>query len=147
MSEAEDFYLQVAYALSGCQLVEQELKLYISEALKYVQKCVGKRLPFKMAGQDYEDASLERLIDTFRKLTNNDELVVELKKFKNERNYISHKGIAHCLDPMGDLGDFSVAELMPRLQAIQADAQRLRRVIYDEGGSFKGHLYFGEFPE
>jgi hypothetical protein len=30
----DDFYLKVAYALSGCQLVEQELKLYITQALE-----------------------------------------------------------------------------------------------------------------
>ena len=71
MNDSDKFYLQVAYSLSGCQLVEQELKLYISEALEYVGKCVGKRLPFQMSGKDYEDASLERLIDTFKKLSNN----------------------------------------------------------------------------
>ncbi|MEY2116235.1 MULTISPECIES: hypothetical protein [Rhodanobacter] len=142
----DDFYLQVAYALSGCQLVEQELKLYISQALEYVRKCVGKRLSFKMDGRDYEDASLEKLIDAFRKLTNNDVLVGELRKFKNERNFISHKGITYCLDPMGDLGDMGVAELLPRLQAAQAEARRLRRLIHEESSSFIGHLYFGEFP-
>lgn len=147
MSESEDFYLQVAYALSGCQLVEQELKLYISEALEYVRKCVGKRLPFQMSGEDYENASLERLILAFRKLTDNDSLVSALGKFKDERNFISHKGIAHCLDPMGDLGDISAAEFLPRLEAIQTEAERLRHAIHQEGGSFKGHLYFGEFPE
>lgn len=143
----DEFYLQVAYALSGCQLVEQELKLYISESLEYVKKCVGKRLPFKMSGQDYEDASLERLIEVFRKLTDNDVLVAELRKFKSERNFLSHKGITHCLDPMGDLGDMSVAEVAPRLQAVQAEAERLRRAIHYEGGSFKGHLYFGTFAD
>jgi hypothetical protein len=147
MSDDEDFYLQVAYALTGCQLVEQELKLYISEALEYVRKCVGKRLPFKMGGQDYEDASLERLIDVFRKLTNNDVLVLELRKFKSERNFLSHKGIAHCLDPMGELGNMPVAEFMPRLRAVQAEAERLRRAIHEEGGTFKGHLHFGELPD
>ena len=147
MNDSDDFYLQVAYALSGCQLVEQELKLYISEALEYVSKCVGKRLPFKMSGQDYEDASLERLIDVFRKLTDNEVLVAELRKFKSERNFLSHKGIAHCLDPMGDLGSMSVAEVTPRLQAVQAEAERLRRSIHEQGGSFKGHLYFGSFSE
>lgn len=147
MSEAKDFYLQVAYALSGCQLVEQELKLYISGALEYVRKCVGNRLPFKMGGQDYEDASMERLIETFRKLTNNDELVVELRKFKTERNFISHKGIAHSLDPMGDVENISVAEFIPRLQAVQTEADRLCRVIHEEGRSFNARLCFGQFHE
>ncbi|MGC3981888.1 MAG: hypothetical protein QM808_11550 [Steroidobacteraceae bacterium] len=147
MSETDDFYQQVAYALTGCQLVEQELKLYISEALEYVRKCVGKRLPFSMSGEDYENSSLESLIKVFRKLTSNAALVAELGKFKEERNFLSHKAIAHCLDPMGELGNMSVAEVMPRLHAVQAEAVRLRMAIHDEGGSFKGHLYFGTFPE
>jgi hypothetical protein len=147
MNDGNDFYLQVAYALSGCQLVEQELKLYISEALEYVKKSVGRGLPFKMSGQDYEDASLERLIDVFRKLSDNDSLVADLRKFKAERNFLSHKGIAHCLDLMGDLGDISTTEFMPRLLAVQTEAERLRTLVREEGTSFKGHLYFGTFPE
>lgn len=147
MNDGDDFYLQVAYALSGCQLVEQELKLYISEALEYVKKSVGCRLPFKMCGQDYEDASLERLIDVFRKLSDNDSLVADLRKFKAERNFLSHKGIAHCLDPMGELGNITTTEFMPRLLAVQTEAERLRTLVHEEGTSFKGHLYFGTFPE
>ena len=147
MNDDDDFYLQVAYALSGCQLVEQELKLYISEALEYVSKCVGKRLPFKMSGEDYEDASLERLIEVFRKLTDNEKLVSELRKFKSDRNFLSHKGISHCLDLMDELGTNTAAEFAPKLKAIQSEANRLRMAIHDEGGSFKGHLHFGTFPE
>jgi hypothetical protein len=80
----ESFYLQIAYALEACQLVEQELKLYISEALELVQKCVGDRLPFSMSGEDYADASLERLIDVFRKLSRNQELFSQLRKFRGK---------------------------------------------------------------
>jgi hypothetical protein len=94
----DDFYLKVAYALSGCQLVEQELKLYLTEAFELTQKCIGNRMPFKLSGDDYADSSLERLIEMFRKLTDNDTLVTELRRFKEERIFLSHKGITHCLD-------------------------------------------------
>ena len=147
MNSGEDFYLQVAYALTGCQLVEQRLKLYISEALELARKCVGRRMTFKLSGEDYEDASLERLFEGFRKFTNNDALVTELRKFKAERNYLSHKGIAHCLDLMGDLDESAAADFKIRLHAIQAEAQRLERAIHDEAAKYLGHLYFGEFPE
>jgi hypothetical protein len=143
MNDGDNFYRQVAYALTGCQLVEEELKLYIAQAFEYVKKCVGKRLTFKFSGRDYEDASLERLIDAFRKLTDNEDLVRELRRFKDERNFLSHRGIVYCLDPMGDLGDMSVAEIMPRLTAIQSDAERLRLAIHQQGVAFKGHLAFG----
>jgi hypothetical protein len=77
----DEFYLKVAYALSGCQVVEQELKLYITEALQLVKKCIDNRMPFNMRGEDYANASLERLIDIFRKLTDNDILFLQLSQF------------------------------------------------------------------
>jgi hypothetical protein len=69
--DKNDFYLKVTRALTGCQLVEQQLKLYITEALMLVKKCIGKQMSFKMVGNDYANASLENLIKTFEKLTDN----------------------------------------------------------------------------
>jgi hypothetical protein len=146
LNESE-FYLNVAYALSGCQLVEQELKLYISEALELVRKCIGKRMVFKMSGDDFADSSLERLINTFNKLTSNQSLVKELRTFKDERNFLSHKGITCCLDYEGELFYSTAEELQPRLDAIQAEAKRLRTSIHEEANKFRAHLFFGEFPE
>jgi hypothetical protein len=142
-----DFYLKVAYALSGCQLIEQELKLYISEALELARKCIGKRMSFRLSGNDYEDASLERLIHIFRKLTENEQLVKDLGKFKEERNFLSHQGITHCLDYDGDLSDTAAIEFQGRLDAIQAEADRLRTALHEEANKFRGMLYFGEFPD
>lgn len=141
------FYLKVAYALSGCQLVEQQLKLYISQSLELVKKCIGKRMPFTMSGDDYADASLERLIGTFKKLTSNAELVRELGKFKDERNFLSHQGITHCLDYEGDLLYKTAEEFQSRLEAIQVEAERLQSAIHEEANNFRGFLYFEEFPE
>lgn len=147
MNDGDDFYLQVAFALSGCQLVEQELKLYVAEALELAKKCIGNRMIFKMSGEDYEDSSLEKLIGAFRKLSDNASLISDLEKFKKERNFLSHKGIAHCLDPMGELGEMSVQELMPRLAAIQSEAERLRIALHEEANKFLGYLYFEESPK
>jgi hypothetical protein len=144
--DTDDFYLRVAHALSGCQLVEQELKLYVSEAFDLVQKCVAGKLPFSMSGEDYADASLEKLIEIFRKLSTNTPLVTELRKFKDERNFLSHKGIAHCLDPDGELDYGNASEFQARLSAIQPEAQRLRIAIHDEANKFRGHLWFDDAP-
>lgn len=142
----DDFYLKVAYAVSGCQLIEQELKLYITEALDLARKCIGKRLTFKLSGEDYADSSLERLIEVFRKLTDNDQLVRDLRKFKEERNFLSHKGITHCLDYEGELLQTTAHEFQAQLDAIQAEPVRLRNELHEEASKFRGELYFGEFP-
>ena len=141
---AHDFHLRVAYALAGCQLVEQELKLYISEALQLVQKCVVGKLPFSIAGDDFEDTPLGRLIGTFKKLCDNPSLVVDLRKFQAERNFLSHKGITHCLDPEGELDNGALAQFEVRLSQVQPEAQRLRLAIHEEANKFRGYLWFSE---
>jgi hypothetical protein len=99
-----------------------------------------------MTGTDYENASLERLIDVFKKFSDNPALVAALRKFKDERNFLSHKGIAHCLDYEGELDEMATAEFEARLLAVQPEAQRLRIAIHEEANKFRGHLWFGEFP-
>ena len=145
--DEDDFYLKVAHALSGCQLIEQELKLYITEALDLAKKCIGNKMPFKMNGSDYEDSSLERLIEIFKKLNDNDSLIKELNNFRIERNFLSHKGITHCLDYEGELFYSTVSEFQKRLNAIQHEAQRLRIMLREEASKFNVHLYFDDLPE
>ena len=144
---SDDFYLNVAYALSCCQLVEQELKLYITEALELAKKCIGKRMPFGFSGDDYANASLERLIEAFRRLTDNKQLVQDLNRFKEERNFLSHQGITHCLDYDGELFQTIAQDFRRRLDKIQIEAPRLRKDIHEEGNKFRGFLWFEEFPD
>lgn len=138
----DEFYLKVAHALSGCQLVEQALKLYLTEALELAKACIGGKMPFKMSGTDYDNSSLEGLITVFKKLTDNEVLVGELNRFKVERNFLSHKGITHCLDYEGELFYPTVSEFQNRLNAIQPEALRLVKAIYEEMDRFRDHLYF-----
>lgn len=145
--EHDAFYVRVAHALSGCQLVEQELKLYITEALELVVKCLNGKLPFNMRGDDYADASLERLIETFRKLSHEPALVADLRKFKDERNFLSHRGIASCLDYEGELDWSASAEAAARLKAIEVEAERLRLAIHEAANKFRGFLWFDPIPE
>lgn len=145
--DEDDFYLKVAHALSGCQLVEQELKLYITEALDLAKKCIGDKMPFKMSGDDYANSSLESLIKIFKKLSDNELLVTELNKFKDERNFLSHTGITHCLDYEGELSHSTAFELQERLEAIQGEAQRLRIALRKEANKFNIHLWFDDLTQ
>jgi hypothetical protein len=144
---AKEFFLDVAHALTGCQLVEQELKLYITEALALVHKCVGNRMVFKMTGDDYENTSLEGLIKIFGKLSDNSTLLKDLNKFKDERNFLSHQGISHCLDLEDELFIHSAVEYQPRLNAIRPEAERLRAEIREEAGKIHIHLYYDDLAK
>lgn len=137
-----EFYLRVARSLAGCQFVEQELKLYISEAFQLVKKCVADQLAFKMSGEDFGNASLGRLITTFTKLSDNKELVRDLNAFKEDRNFLSHRAIASCTDADGELSIPERTDLNGKLEAIQAEAKRLTAAVNDEANKFRGYLYF-----
>jgi hypothetical protein len=82
-----------------------------------------------MIDEDYADALLEKLIDIFKKLSDNDTLVSELRNFKEKRNFLSHKGITHCLDYDDELDYGSMSEFQSQLAAIPAEAQRLRQAV------------------
>jgi hypothetical protein len=144
----DDFYLKIAHALEGCQHVELELRLYITEALELAKKCIGDRMAFKMSGEDYENSSLEKLISIFKKLSDNATLVGQLNRFKDERNKLAHEGITRCLNDYEDTLSESVAsEYQGRLEAIQTEAQRLRIALHEEANKFRGHLYFDVIPK
>lgn len=147
-ADDEEFFQRVAEALSGCQLVEQELKLYIAEALALVHKCVDNKVPFKLTGNDYQESSLERLIEMFKKVSDNDSLVQRLNRFKGERNFLSHKAISYCMDPAQGLSYPAVVEIEPRLNNISGEAQSLRVAIHEEANKFRRHLFFDDLgPE
>lgn len=143
----DDFYLKVAHALSGCQLVEQQLKLYITRALELVTICIDGKIPFKMKGEDYANHSLERLIQTFRLLSDNEELVKRLNKFKDERNFLSHKGITHCLDYEHNLSDSIAKDVDARLLEIQRVAKELYIEIHNDANKFMHHVWFNGISE
>jgi hypothetical protein len=144
--DKDEFFLRVAHALSGCQLVEQELKLYITEVLDLVRKWIAGRIPFKLSGEDYANSSLERLIEAFRKYSNNPTLVSELEEFKKERNFLSHKGITTCLDYEDELFYAAAADFSIRLQTIQLEAERIRKVIHEAARNLEVH-WFDPIPD
>jgi hypothetical protein len=129
----DTFYRNIGHALSSCQLLEYKLKRYIADSLDFIRGRLDNRITFKMDGTEYKDASLERLISTFGKLTTNDALVKQLGKFKDRRNDLSHRGATDYIDLHGVL-NFSIADkYQPELDALILDAERLCRAVIEEG--------------
>lgn len=128
----DDFFLNVAYALQGCQLVEEALKLYIAEALEITKQGIGHKIPFKMRGKDYANRSLGQLIDVFQKLSDDEALVKKLHDFRMKRNFLSHQSITHCIDRDGELDGCGLSKFQDELATIAPEAQRLTRAIFEK---------------
>jgi hypothetical protein len=125
------FLLKVGQALSSCQLVEEALKMYISDCFLKIQVLTMGHVPFKFTGADYEDAALEKLIQVFRKLSDNTSLAERLSKFRIERNYLAHKAIARYPRRQSEALANKV-EIFARLTKLQGEGDYLWKTIMKE---------------
>lgn len=143
MNEPRQRYLEkVASSLEGCQLLELELKLYLDKAFEVIRRSVKGVIAFRHTGKDCENHSLERLISEFRKVSSNDELIFNLVKFKDERNFLAHRAIINCSDQEGVFDDSNAD--YPRLEAIHREADRLCAAVYEEYTKFAYYYEFGD---
>lgn len=147
MKTENEFFQKVALGLAGCQRVEQHLKLFINEAYSFAKECIGSRMKFQFSGNDVESYALERLIDVFRKFTDDPNLVKELRRFKDERNFLSHTAITHCYDYGGEYSELAAIDLEPRLRQIEIDAQCLVDRIHAHHTNLICERYFENLDE
>lgn len=140
--ESREFYLKVGRSMGGCQLVEQELKLYLAEAFQLVRKQTGNVIPFKFDSKDYEDSPLGTLVKAFSRLNDHDDLIKSLKAFVKERNFLSHRAVVSCYYPDGSVSTQDMSELEPRLKDIEAKAEELTEAVHLETNEIMLHLYF-----
>ena len=129
---------RTAVALAGCQMVELELKLYIQDAFNYIRTSLDGRLPFSFSGSDYVDSSLERLIEVFKKLSDNPELIGRLQKFKKERNHLVHRGLSQLMDydASEDMFSLNTKDFEERLDWITSEVSMLKGAIRFEASRF-----------
>jgi len=143
--ECRAYFEKVGLALAVCQQVEEELKRYITMSLELASKLIGNEMTFRFTGEDYQDRSLERLIDAFRKLCGNDPLRERLDKFRHDRNFVSHQSIVRCMNPDGDL-EFS-AEDRQRLEQIRLSGDKLVEDIGQECARIGVRLWFDDLTK
>lgn len=94
LAEGINLYREGAsHALAGYQLIESLLKTYISNHFKIVKFILGNQLYFGFTGNEYEQAPLERLVNIFSKLCNDDQLIRELRNEITHRNHIAHQSM------------------------------------------------------
>jgi hypothetical protein len=138
-------YMQLtAETLGACQMVELQLKLYITRALEVARRKAAGVVPFGFSGDDYDEAPLGKLIDVFKKLTMNKALVSDLLKFKSDRNFIAHRAFVVIDHPDGEIDVEAMNDMRTKVINVRVEAQRLGQAVYDESMPFLGHYYFGD---
>ena len=87
----EHFEKGVTLALSGYQLIEAAIKLYLRNYFKIAKYLISEQVYFGFDGSDYDNAPLGKLINIFSKTFSDKELVSDLKSEISHRNNIAHQ--------------------------------------------------------
>jgi hypothetical protein len=99
----ENYKSVVCNVLSSFQTLEFSLKIYISTAYKLIAIKINGDIPFKYDYKDIENHPLEKLLNIFQKLNDNDILIKQLNKLRNGRNRVAHRGLLHSHEVIRDI--------------------------------------------
>ncbi|WP_157579398.1 hypothetical protein [Pseudoalteromonas tunicata] len=90
--DKEEIYEKgLTLALSGYQLIEASLKLYLRNYFNIARYLISDQLYFGFDGKDYDNAPLGKLVSVFAKTCPDNNLVSELKAEISHRNHIAHQ--------------------------------------------------------
>lgn len=138
-------FLSVAEALDHCQSLEMAMKRHIGGAFEYARKAINGVIVFKLDERDFEKRSLGQLIEVYEKLTDDGELVQELRQFVGERNFLAHKAIAQSYDAGGFFSPTD--DFTERIKNIKTTALELYRKVYDASQIIMVHVWFDALTE
>lgn len=133
MKSEKEILHEVALALAICQELEMNLKICISKSFELIQLCLGKRMPYHRSIEDVQNASLEKCIQVFKQITDEVELVQQLNKFKDKRNFIAHQVIEAVKDVNGDYSFYNEG-MESSIKTIQEEGRNLCSLVYDQYG-------------
>ncbi|PQA78484.1 hypothetical protein [Rhodoferax sp. TS-BS-61-7] len=105
MHQETKFYKErVVSILSNFQLLELALKIYIGKSYELIQHLVGSRIHFDFSVSDVESYPLERQLNLFGKLNDNESLKTRLNKLKSKRNFVAHEALLVTISGNPDVG-------------------------------------------
>lgn len=141
--KTREFYLRIAKALEGCQLLEMELKLFLAEKRELDMRRGRSPRPTDESANSFDDVALGKLIKKFRKASKNHSLADSLEAFRAERDFLAHKAISSCLDYEHEFDEYSLTDVGPRILAIQKNAALLTDKVHEEFSKISAILAFG----
>lgn len=88
----DDYVTMIGSILVDFQFIEESIRMYISNAFKYIVTQLSGEIPFLYDYKDIEKDALGKLINKFEKLNDNKRLIAELNDLKKYRNDCAHRG-------------------------------------------------------
>lgn len=132
MSIAEPYKSLSLKVLGSFQLLEFSLKLYIATAYKVIQEELNGKIPFNYSYPDIKNYPLERLINLFAKLNDNEDLSTRLNKLRDKRNKVAHTSLLCVYDVFREILGEDIHENYADLSATEGEVDHCLGLIAGE---------------
>jgi len=120
-TEKFDQYIAASQsAMLQYQLIECALKSYIKNIHVLIKSRMPSELNFAYNAGDFDLMSLERLLNIFSKYSKNKNLISQLNKLREQRNYIAHKSFSYAF--LNAFNDNEISDLELRKIISMRDA-------------------------
>lgn len=83
-------------AMLQYQLIEVALKMYIKNMHFLIKSKLPPELNFDYKESEFDSMPLERLLNVFSKYSKNEDLIRQLNKLREQRNYVAHKAFSYA---------------------------------------------------
>ena len=132
MNSEEIYKLQTLKVLSGFQMLEFSLKVYVATAYNLTRHKLQGAIPFKYTYKDIKNHPLERLLNTFQKLNDNVQLQGRLNKLREGRNYIAHQALLVSHVEFRDILDGDLDESLDKVASLEQELDNCLELMAQE---------------
>jgi len=112
-------------------MIEESLKSSISTCYTYIRVKVRDQVPFAYSRDDVDNLPLGALLDIYRRLTPNEELVAALRALPRDRNYVAHQAFVQEILLIDEPPEQLAAEA-DRIKAIANNAYAVLAMMIKE---------------
>ncbi|HEY8159482.1 MAG TPA: hypothetical protein VIF10_12340 [Methylobacter sp.] len=89
------YVLAVQNALFAFQMIEEALKIYVGLSYEIIKRTVPSPVAFNFAVSSINNAPLGKLTKMFSGISANHQLIGELRKIEEWRNFCAHRAYTH----------------------------------------------------
>ena len=126
------YRLDAVKTLSGFQMLEFSLKIYISVAYNLIAHKVSGIVPFKYKYKDIKNHPLEKLLNLFQKHNDNVDLQKRLNRLRQKRNDLAHTDLLIAHEELRDILGKDLTENHVSIQEVQKELDECLKIMAGE---------------
>ena len=129
MIDHNEFQATMVRALEKCQFVEETLKLCILSAIEIAQVTTSPYIAINYKAGDIAKLPMGPLIKKFSRISQDGDLIRDLKSLTKDRNFVAHQSLIFTLGELSDTD--SAEEALDNMKAIADRASALHERVLE----------------